>query len=147
MASQSAKIEPKEKVFADTGAFIALLVRRDELHEQTKEVMLELSAKATTLYITEPVLFEIANALSSVKHRQHAVNLIDELSQLPNVIIIQFTNELFENALKLYRERPDKEWSLTDCYSFIVMEENKIKFAFTSDKHFEQAGFIKLLEN
>jgi uncharacterized protein len=145
MASRSGKIEPKEKVFADTAAFIALLIRRDELHEQAKEVLTELSATSAMLYTTEPVLFELANALSSINFRTPAVALIDELRTLPNVVAVHSNNELFENALKLYRERTDKEWSLTDCYSFIVMEENEIKLAFTSDKHFEQAGFIKLL--
>ncbi|MCU0535569.1 MAG: hypothetical protein MUD14_16890 [Hydrococcus sp. Prado102] len=45
----------------------------------------------------------------------------------------------------LYKQRPDKGWSLTDCISFVVMEQLKIKQAFTCDRHFEQAGFINLL--
>jgi uncharacterized protein len=145
MANRSAKINPREKIFADTGAFIALLVQRDELHQSAIEVMQELSAKNARLLTTESVLFELANALSSVKFRAQAIALIDELRTLPNVEIVWADAELFKDALTLYRERPDKEWSLTDCYSFIVMEENKIHTAFTSDKHFEQAGFVKLL--
>jgi len=46
---------------------------------------------------------------------------------------------------QLYCDRLDKEWSLTDCVSIAVMERDQIKEAFTSDHHFEQAGFIKLL--
>ena len=42
-------------------------------------------------------------------------------------------------------DRLDKEWSLTDCVSLAVMEKEQIKEAFTSDHHFEQAGFVKLL--
>jgi len=44
-----------------------------------------------------------------------------------------------------YSNRLDKEWSLTDCVSFAVMQEKQINQAFTSDHHFEQAGFIKLM--
>jgi len=46
---------------------------------------------------------------------------------------------------QLYCDRLDKEWSLTDCVSIAVMERDQIKEAFTSDHHFEQAGFIKII--
>jgi predicted nucleic acid-binding protein len=45
----------------------------------------------------------------------------------------------------LYRERPDKEWALTDCVSFIVMEDRGISEALTTDEHFHQAGFQALM--
>lgn len=108
--------------------------------------MAELSEKDTKLFVTEMVLVEIANALSAVELRARAVSLIDELQTLPNVEIVWSSIELFESAWSLYRERPDKEWSLTDCASFVVMRERGINLAFTSDKHFEQAGFVRLLE-
>jgi predicted nucleic acid-binding protein len=47
----------------------------------------------------------------------------------------------------LYRGRPDKEWSLTDCISFVVMGERSLTEALTSDHHFEQAGFTALLKS
>jgi len=52
---------------------------------------------------------------------------------------------LVQRALRLYDERPDKEWSLTDCLSFLVMERQRIRDALTTDHHFEQAGFRVLL--
>jgi predicted nucleic acid-binding protein len=48
--------------------------------------------------------------------------------------------------LQLYRSRHDKEWSLTDCVSFVVMQDEGISDALTGDKHFEQAGFNALLK-
>jgi len=45
----------------------------------------------------------------------------------------------------LYQNRPDKNWSLTDCISFVVMQEHGITEALTADRHFEQAGFVPLL--
>lgn len=146
MARQSVKIELRENVFADTAAFVALLIRRDVFNQTANEIMAELSAKDTKLFVTEMVLVEIANALSSIELRARAVILIDEMQKLPNVEIVWSSVELFEKAWSLYRERPDKEWSLTDCASFVVMKEHEIKTAFTSDKHFEQAGFTRLLE-
>jgi len=47
----------------------------------------------------------------------------------------------------LYQQRPDKEWGLTDCISFVVMQEQGISEAFTSDHHFTQAGFTILLSH
>jgi predicted nucleic acid-binding protein len=48
--------------------------------------------------------------------------------------------------LDLYRRRPDKAWSVTDCISFVVMEGDGIREALTGDQHFEQAGFVALLK-
>jgi hypothetical protein len=49
-------------------------------------------------------------------------------------------------GLQLFGDRPDKEWSLTDCISFVVMEKEGVREALTGDKHFEQAGFVALLK-
>jgi len=45
----------------------------------------------------------------------------------------------------LYKKYADKEWSLVDCISFIVMRERGIKQALTFDRHFEQAGFDAIM--
>jgi predicted nucleic acid-binding protein len=50
-----------------------------------------------------------------------------------------------ERALQLYAERADKTWGLVDCASFVVMTEQGMTEAFTTDRHFEQAGFRCLL--
>lgn len=139
-------IEQNTPVFVDTSAWIALLITRDELHAQATDVMQNLREKNAELVTSESVLTEFANALSLIKNRQKAVSFIDVLRSLPNIEIIYSNAELFNKSLKLYRERPDKAWSLTDCASFVIMDETRIKYAFTSDKHFEQAGFTKLLE-
>ena len=46
----------------------------------------------------------------------------------------------------MFAARPDKDWSLTDCISFVVMQERNIQDALTADHHFEQAGFVALLK-
>ncbi len=146
MAHRSVKINRREKIFVDTAAFVGILVSRDENHQSAIKVMSDLRARKARLFTTEAVLFELANALSAVEFRARVVSFIDTLRRLSSFEIIPTNAELFENALRLYRERPDKEWSLTDCTSFVVMRERGINLAFTSDKHFEQAGFVRLLE-
>ena len=58
---------------------------------------------------------------------------------------VRATSELIQRGRKLYRERADKEWPLTDCISFVVMQDHGLSEALTADHHFEQAGFKALL--
>jgi len=55
------------------------------------------------------------------------------------------TSLQFESAFDSYRSKSDKEWSLTDCASFVLMRERGLAEALAHDQHFEQAGFVALL--
>ena len=61
--------------------------------------------------------------------------------------VVPHTEELTAGALRLFTDRSDKDWSLTDCLSFIVMERKGIREALTADNHFEQAGFHVILRD
>jgi predicted nucleic acid-binding protein len=73
------------------------------------------------------------------------VALLDSPEADPRVEIISLSEQLYVRASQLYRERPDKECALTDCVSFIVMEDRGINEALTTDEHFQQAGFQALM--
>ena len=73
------------------------------------------------------------------------MKLLDALEADPTVGIVTVTDGLYSQALTLYRTRPDKEWGLVDCLSFIVMQERQLTSALTTDMHFQQAGFRVLL--
>jgi len=88
---------------------------------------------------------EIGNALAKLRYRSSAIELLDSLEKDPNVEIIPLSEQIYKQALQLYRERPDKEWGLTDCISFTVMKERRLTDALTTDEHFQQAGFRALL--
>jgi predicted nucleic acid-binding protein len=107
--------------------------------------MAELRRNNVVLVTTEFVLLEVANAFCAPAWRGKAIKLIDGLRSMPNLKIIEADSSLLSEGWHLYCGRLDKEWSLTDCVSFAVMEEGQIHQAFTSDHHFEQAGFDKLL--
>ncbi len=59
--------------------------------------------------------------------------------------LVRATSDLIQRGKKLYRDRADKEWPLTDCISFVVMHDRGLSEALTADHHFEQAGFRALL--
>jgi len=62
-----------------------------------------------------------------------------------DVTVVPCDQGLLEAAIGLFSKRPDKQWSLTDCLSFVVMEREGITEALTGDHHFEQAGFVAVL--
>ena len=132
-------------VFADTAFWIGLVVKQDQYHERAQEWSLRIVGRVTT---TAAVLLETANALARPAWRSHAVDLIDHLQQRHDVDVLELSADLRNRGWDLYRRRPDKAWSLTDCVSFVVMEERGLIDALTVDGHFRQAGFrAVLLEN
>lgn len=134
-----------ERIFVDTAAWLALLNKDDALHTQAQQVMKTLRRKRVALITTEFVLLEVADALSTPVHRGRTVGFINGLRQLHLLSILPANQSLWAAGWKLYSDRPDQDWSLTDCTSFAVMAQERLIQSFTSDHNFEQAGFVKLL--
>ena len=135
----------RAEVFLDTAYAIALSSPNDLFHQRAVQLAGELKSAGTRLVTTRAILLEIGNALSKQRYRRAAVILLDSLEIDPQVEIIALSEQLYARASRLYRERPDKEWALTDCVSFVVMEERGINEALTTDEHFQQAGFQALM--
>lgn len=133
------------KVFVDTAAWIAVADADDELHDRAEQVLNELLTQRVQLVTTELVLLEVADALAAPYVRPRTINFINRLRQAPILKIIPVDQALLDVAWILYSQRLDKGWGLTDCTSFVVMTRERLTQAFTSDRHFEQAGFVKLL--
>ena len=135
----------KAEIFLDAAYAIALASPNDYFHEQGVHLARQLQQSKTCLVTTRAVILEIGNALSKKRHRQDAVTLLTALETDPNVKIIPLSEQLYDKAFLLFQDRPDKEWGLTDCVSFVIMTERKIGVALTTDVHFEQVGFQVLL--
>lgn len=129
-------------VFADTFYLVAFLNPADAHHERARVVSRELRRRVVT---TSWVLTEVADALCDPPNRRHAARLRQLLSASPFIRVVAASEELFQAGFDLFEARPDKEWSLTDCVSFVVMERERLTEALTGDHHFEQAGFTALL--
>jgi hypothetical protein len=72
--------------------------------------------------------------------------LVQRLRADANSTIVEANRAIFDAGFDLYSQRPDKDWSLTDCISFVVMNRLRLTEALTADRHFEQAGFKVLLK-
>lgn len=131
------------RLFLDTAFVQALLNRNDQYHSIAKARLNELSA-AKEVWTTEAILIEIGNALSS-SHREGAVRFIKQCYATPNTHVVPVDTGLLNRALALYDERTDKDWGLTDCISFVVMSDQNLTDAMTTDRHFIQAGFQALM--
>jgi uncharacterized protein len=135
-------------IFLDTAYVNALVNTRDQWHDAAVQWQRKLSADKRRLVTTEFVLVEIADGLAAVKFRGQAVQVIATLQASSLVEIIPASSQLFTAALELYRSRGDKDWGLTDCESFVVMNGHGLSEALTTDDHFRQAGFrVLVLEN
>ena len=95
--------------------------------------------------MSEYVLWEVVNYLSLLQDRIKVHPLVGEVMYESAFVFLAASTELRDAGLQLHRERPDKEWSLTDCISFHLMRERGITHALAYDVHFEQAGFEALL--
>ena len=132
-------------VFADAGYFIANLDDRDTLHERANTVAAGLGP--FRIVTTQMVITEVLNYVSRGGEylRSIAAQMVGSLEDSPNVEIIPQTDAQFRAAVERYAARSDQRWSLTDCASFLVMEEQNITEALAYDRDFEQAGFAALL--
>jgi hypothetical protein len=129
-------------VFADTHYFIALLDSRDAAH--VKAVYFS-RLPGLRFVTTDYVLLELADAFHKPALRTEFLILWELVHREPTFQIVSGNKSLLQRGVQYYRKRADKEWQLTDCISFLVMEGLGIKEALTGDRHFEQAGFKALL--
>jgi len=138
-----------ETVFWDTSAFVALGNADDDLHEQAVEVSRTLAGQRASVLTTSAVLTEVANTFSRAAWRPVAYQLLESVRRSVDMglaALAHVDTALWEQGWALFVARPDKDWGLTDCISFVVMRNLQVTRAFASDRHFEQAGFTRLMK-
>jgi predicted nucleic acid-binding protein len=131
--------------FLDANGWVALLNSREGLHSHAAAVWQNLGRTRRAIVLTDWIIAETGNSLARTSSRARFPEAVQRLLTHPAVTIVQVFPPLRDQALKLYADRGDKDWGLVDCASFIVMSEMGITEAFTTDRHFEQAGFNCLL--
>jgi predicted nucleic acid-binding protein len=130
-------------LFADTSFYVAIFSPNDLLHSKAKALA---AAHQGGVLTTEFVLVEVGNFFCRGNSRTVFRTMVENLRAAEDIEIVPASANLFDQGFALFNSRPDKEWSLTDCTSFVVMRERAITEALTADHHFEQAGFVALLK-
>lgn len=133
-----------ERFFLDTAYILALLNSRDHYHAAARAFFPRMRA-AQEVWATDAILIEVGNILAR-SHRAEAATFIRTCETTSNIRVASLTSTLLARALALYEQRSDKTWGLTDCLSFVVMQDQGLTNALTTDDHFRQAGFRVLLE-
>jgi predicted nucleic acid-binding protein len=129
-------------VFGNSFYCLALVDKNDSVHGRAVELARAMRPPVIT---TACVITEIADALADSSQRGNFLALLASLKADPGVTIVGPDKKLYDAGLNLYARRPDKDWSLTDCISFVVMQDEVLTEALTGDTHFQQAGFQALL--
>jgi len=135
------------KVFADSGYWIALSRSSDALHQKAQYLARQF--RDYKIVSSELVLVEYLNDMSKLGggYRRMAVEAVKRLRNDRNVEIIPTTSQQFWEAVQYYDSRRDQRWSLVDCSSFLIMKELKIQNALAHDRDFWGAGFRPLLRD
>ena len=133
-------------IFVDTGFWVGFVNPSDALHPAANHLAPLLSKRK---WITSDlVLAEFLNQFASAgefwrtRAADYARSAIIDNSR---ITVVESTPELLNRAIALYSNRPDKAWGLTDCVSFLIMEDCGITDALAYDIHFAQAGFVAMM--
>jgi predicted nucleic acid-binding protein len=136
------------KIFADTCGWGHLIDSAQKYLEAAATAYRDLRNRGCKIVTTNYIITELAALLKSPLRLRHSVivEFISSMKLSPHAEIIHIGPALDEQAWHLFSNRSDKEWSLVDCSSFVVMEQLGMTESLTTDHHFEQAGFIRLLK-
>jgi uncharacterized protein len=129
--------------FGDTSYYLALLIPQDSNFEAAKDLARDLRRPVIT---SEFVVLEVGNYLSTPPARMKFGHFLRVLLADPYTTVLPASTSRLARGIELYLSRNDKAWSVTDCISMAIMNEQHIVDALTADHHFEQAGFRILLK-
>ena len=127
----------------DTSGLLCFLHQDEPQHT----VAVELLAKANGFLLTHNYVLAELIALALIRRFSRATVLSYTLELLdnPNVDFVWVNESLHREAMNLLLARQDKTYSLCDAISFVLMRKRRITEALTTDRHFEQEGFTRLL--
>lgn len=136
------------RIFVDTSGWGCFVDTLQDFHSQAKAVYQKVKRDNSQLVTTNYIIAETVALLASPLRipKTKSIDFINGIKKSSLVEIIHIDEDLDAKSWELLENRPDKNWSLADCSSFVVMQDNKILEALTTDHHFEQAGFIRLLK-
>ena len=136
----------KKAVLIDTGFWIALFDRRDVNHLSAKNSLKPL-LKDYRLYLSDFIVFETITYLNcSIKRHDLAMRFLTKVQE-PALTTLVVDQTIKAQALESFEKYSDKDLSITDCTSFVLMQEKGIQLYAGFDDHFQQMGFVSVLDH
>jgi len=134
------------EIFVDTSGFYALLVKRDDQHAAATRIVQSAAVEQRRFVTTDYVLDETATLLVA-RDCGHLLRDFFDTVFASAACQVEWTDaERFHTVKNYFLKHVDQQWSFTDCLSFRLMKERRLRDALTKDTHFAQAGFVALLE-
>ena len=130
-------------VFIDTSYLLALELANDQNHSAAVRHWRQTVTALPRLVTTSYVFDEVVTFFNCRGHHSKAVEVGNRLLRSPSVHMVHVDESLFHDGWRYLMQHQDKDYSLTDCISFLVMQRFAINMAYTFDRHFIQAGFVK----
>ena len=133
------------EVFIDTSGLYALVNRKDTYHNAARDVVVRLARQGRKLVLTDYVVGETATLAKMHSGAHVALRVVDLVEQSAGIRLERIDSTRFDATKAYFRKHAYHEYSFTDCASFVVMRELRIREAVTTDGHFVEAGFETLL--
>lgn len=130
-------------MFLDTSGLLCFHHRAEPQHAEAVRFFRSASRRLTHRYVLAEF---VALAQARRLPRLPALSFVADLRVNTVLEVIYVGEAVHRAALEVLQQRADKSWSLCDAVSFLLMAEASIREALTTDHHFEQAGFIRLLK-
>ena len=127
----------------DTSGLMCLFDQRDTRHAKATECYDSASNQLTHNYVLAEF---VGLAIARRSPRVDALDFLGAIRSSEEIEVIWVDRDLHDRSIALFNQRADKAWSLCDAVSFVLMKERGIREALTSDHNFEQAGFVRLLD-
>ncbi len=134
-------IRAGEAVFVDSGAWIALALTRDPLHDRARDAWRRLLDAGARYFTSTPVVVETFTFLERNAARDVALAWKDSLAGVPHLKILPCTPRDLEKAWPWFDRTDLHKLSAVDAVSFALMTQRDIRVAFAFDSHFAAAGF------
>lgn len=137
----------KSDLFVDTSGWMCYIDQHSPLHSAASGTIVDAIRRHRRIVTTNYVIAELVALLSMSRYGISRVEIIKRINAIksdPNLDIMHVDEATDAEAWKLLETRPDKDWSLVDATSFVLMKRFGMTNALTTDHHFVQAGFVRL---
>lgn len=134
----------RKRVFVDTGAWVALADDDDAHHKNAASIYPLLLKTSERLVTSNLVIAESYILILKCLGHNAAITFLDKINSSPRVIRLYSTSDLEREAEEILKKYSDQDFSYTDAVSFAIMMRQKIKKAFSFDKHFQTMGFLRV---